>query len=57
MDAEVLFHGVGVGKGGEGAWHSGRLRRAIAYSDCARAVREAYINPLISPSLLSLLVV
>lgn len=56
MDAEALFHGDGVGRGW-GAWHSGRVRRATVYSDCARAVREAYMNPLISPSLPTLLAV
>jgi hypothetical protein len=35
------------------AWHSTAGHRA--YSSSMRAVREAYINPLISPSLLSLL--
>jgi hypothetical protein len=44
------FHGEGVGKGE--AWHGMGHR---AYSGSARAVREAYMNPLISPSLPSFL--
>jgi hypothetical protein len=49
INAEALFHGDGVRRGE--AWHSGHSTAGHrAYSGSARAVREAYMNPLISPS-------
>jgi hypothetical protein len=49
------FYREGVRRWKRMAWH-GRAGHK-AYSGSARAVREAYINPLISPSLLSLFAV
>jgi hypothetical protein len=49
------FHGEGVSRWKRMAWHATAGHKA--YSGSARAVREAYINPLISPSLPSLFAV
>ncbi|KUJ10218.1 uncharacterized protein LY89DRAFT_739958 [Mollisia scopiformis] len=49
------FHGEGVSRWKRIAWHATAGHKA--YSGSTRAVREAYINPLISPSLPSLFAV